>query len=276
MQTFAEQLNAVRKEHHITQEQLAQELNVSRTTISRWESGKVLPDIETIKHLSQVLNYNFFTVEGLADTAPAEEDAAKEMPADETPVTPEMPPVRKRSRGWMYAAGGLCLLALCLFVLSGIMKKPSDDAAQDKHSVAETASVKSDRAEIVVTPSDTIVYLQNFAPDSGKRGRGWSVDFSFENKSDVPFNIEKIVYYYYQDGAVRNYGEVPFSDIRHLMSNDKLLSINDPLVFGFGTDHLYYTDFKCTICGTDDNGNYIEASATVHYSKEYADAVGSP
>ncbi|MBQ3156063.1 MAG: helix-turn-helix transcriptional regulator [Clostridia bacterium] len=39
MQTFAEQLNAVRKEHHITQEQLAQELNVSRTTISRWESG---------------------------------------------------------------------------------------------------------------------------------------------------------------------------------------------------------------------------------------------
>lgn len=121
----------------------------------------------------------------------------------------------------------------------------------------------------------TIVYLQDFTPDSGKRGRGWSVDFSFENKSDVPFNIEKIVYYYYQDGVVRNYGEVPFSDIRHLMNNDKLLSINDPLVFGFGTDHLFYTDFKCTICGTDDNGNYIEASATVQYSKEYADAAST-
>ena len=39
MQTFAEQLNAVRKERHITQEQLAQEMSVSRTTISRWESG---------------------------------------------------------------------------------------------------------------------------------------------------------------------------------------------------------------------------------------------
>lgn len=275
MQTFAEQLNAVRKEHHITQEQLAQELNVSRTTISRWESGKVLPDIETIKHLSQVLNYNFFTVEGLADTAPAEEASAREALADETTVTPETPSVRQRSKGWMYAAGGLCLLALCLFVLFGIVNKPSTKAALKQQTASEAAGPKSDRAEIVVTPSDTIVYLQDFAPDSGKRGRGWSVDFSFENKSDVPFNIEKIVYYYYQDGEMRSYGEVPFSDIRHLMSNDQLLSINDPLVFGFGTDHLFYTDFKCTICGTDDLGNYIESSATVHYSKEYADAASN-
>ncbi len=280
MQTFAEQLNAVRKERHITQEQLAQELNVSRTTISRWESGKALPDIETIKHLSQVLNFNFFRVEGLADTAPAEEGTAKEMPADETsadetPVTTEMPPVQQRSRGWMYAAGGLCLLALCLFVLFGMIGKPSTKAALKQQTAAEAAGSKSERAEIVVTPNDTIVYLQNFTPDSGKRGRGWSVDFTFENISDVPFNIEKIVYCYYQDGVVRNYGEVPFSDIRHLMSNDQLLSINDPLVFGFGTDHLFYTDFKCTICGTDDLGNYIESSATVHFSKEYADAASN-
>ena len=239
------------------------------------ETGKVLPDIETIKHLSQVLNYNFFTVEGLADTAPAEEGAARETPVDETPVTPETPPVRQRSKGWMYAAGGLCLLALCLFVLFGIVNKPSTKAALKQQTASEAAGPKSDRAEIVVTPSDTIVYLQDFAPDSGKRGRGWSVDFSFENKSDVPFNIEKIVYYYYQDGEMRSYGEVPFSDIRHLMSNDQLLSINDPLVFGFGTDHLFYTDFKCTICGTDDLGNYIESSATVHYSKEYADAASN-
>ena len=61
----------------------------------------MLPDIETIKRLSQVLNCNFFTVAGLADTAPAEKVAAKETPADETPVKPEMSPVRKRSKGWM-------------------------------------------------------------------------------------------------------------------------------------------------------------------------------
>lgn len=50
--TFAEELAALRKERHITQEQLANEMNVSRTTISRWEMGKALPDIETVKRLS--------------------------------------------------------------------------------------------------------------------------------------------------------------------------------------------------------------------------------
>lgn len=36
MTTFAEELNALRKERHITQEQLAKEMNVSRTAISNW------------------------------------------------------------------------------------------------------------------------------------------------------------------------------------------------------------------------------------------------
>ena len=65
MKTFTEQLNTLRKERHLTQEQLAQELNVSRTTISRWENGTVLPDIETIKHLFSYLGFNFFQNEAL-------------------------------------------------------------------------------------------------------------------------------------------------------------------------------------------------------------------
>ena len=71
MQSFAEQLNAVRKQRNITQEQLAERMNVSRTTISRWESGKIMPDLDTIRLLSQLLDYNFFSYE---DT-PAEEPA---------------------------------------------------------------------------------------------------------------------------------------------------------------------------------------------------------
>lgn len=62
MQSFAEQLNAVRKQRNITQEQLAERMNVSRTTISRWESGKIMPDLDTIRLLSQLLDYNFFSM----------------------------------------------------------------------------------------------------------------------------------------------------------------------------------------------------------------------
>ena len=77
MTSFGEQLIAARKAKGYTQEQLAEKLLVSRTTISRWESGKIMPDIDTIKLLSKELDFNFFTVDDIlaetsasADTAP--------------------------------------------------------------------------------------------------------------------------------------------------------------------------------------------------------------
>lgn len=40
---FSEKLIALRKGRELTQEQLAEMLNVSRQSISKWESGQVIP-----------------------------------------------------------------------------------------------------------------------------------------------------------------------------------------------------------------------------------------
>ncbi|OQO69042.1 transcriptional regulator [Enterococcus villorum] len=48
-----EKLKRLRKEHGLTQENLAEKLHVSRQTISNWENGNTLPDIENLKLLSQ-------------------------------------------------------------------------------------------------------------------------------------------------------------------------------------------------------------------------------
>ena len=61
MELVGAQLAAVHKQKGYTQEQLAQKLNVSRTNIYRWESGKIIPDLETVRLLSQILEYDFFT-----------------------------------------------------------------------------------------------------------------------------------------------------------------------------------------------------------------------
>ncbi len=45
-------LKDLRKEKGLTQEQLAEQFNVSQRTVSRWETGSVIPDIDIIIELS--------------------------------------------------------------------------------------------------------------------------------------------------------------------------------------------------------------------------------
>ena len=47
-------INQLRKLSGMTQEQLAEKLNVSRQTISKWESGSSTPDIESVVKVSEI------------------------------------------------------------------------------------------------------------------------------------------------------------------------------------------------------------------------------
>ena len=49
---FNEKLQNLRKQKGITQEELAEELFVSRTAISKWESGRGYPSIDSLKGIS--------------------------------------------------------------------------------------------------------------------------------------------------------------------------------------------------------------------------------
>ena len=51
---FAEKLKELRKRKGLSQEQLAEEIGVSRQAITKWETGSGLPDIENIKILAEL------------------------------------------------------------------------------------------------------------------------------------------------------------------------------------------------------------------------------
>lgn len=48
-------IKKIREEKNITQEALAEKLNVTRQAVSNWETGKTQPDIDTIIKISEVL-----------------------------------------------------------------------------------------------------------------------------------------------------------------------------------------------------------------------------
>ncbi|MGN0993898.1 MAG: helix-turn-helix domain-containing protein, partial [Butyricicoccus sp.] len=50
---FNEKLQALRKQRGLTQEALAEALFVSRTAISKWESGRGYPSIASLKEISR-------------------------------------------------------------------------------------------------------------------------------------------------------------------------------------------------------------------------------
>ena len=52
--TFGEKLQALRKARGWSQEELAQQINVSRQALSKWESGASVPDTENVVALSRL------------------------------------------------------------------------------------------------------------------------------------------------------------------------------------------------------------------------------
>lgn len=52
--TFGEKLKKLRKDNGLTQEQLAEKLYVTRTAVSKWETGNGYPAIDSLKMISEL------------------------------------------------------------------------------------------------------------------------------------------------------------------------------------------------------------------------------
>lgn len=57
-------LQELRAKNGLTQDQLAQQLNVTRQAVSRWETGETTPNIETLKQISNAFHISINTLLG--------------------------------------------------------------------------------------------------------------------------------------------------------------------------------------------------------------------
>ena len=69
-----EKLYALRKKSGLSQEQLAEALNVSRQAISKWEGGSAMPESDKLLALSNYfgVSLDYLIKDGAPDAAPAE------------------------------------------------------------------------------------------------------------------------------------------------------------------------------------------------------------
>ena len=83
--SFGEQLASVRRGSGLTQEQFAEQLQVSRQAVSKWESGRGYPEIEKILYICN--RYQVSIADMFAEEAPPPAPSA----APDAPAVPEQP-----------------------------------------------------------------------------------------------------------------------------------------------------------------------------------------
>ncbi len=77
MKTLGKMLCEARIARQMTQETLANHLNVARTTVSNWERDEAQPDFYTLRRISELLHYDFFAID--RNTAANQEQRARKL-----------------------------------------------------------------------------------------------------------------------------------------------------------------------------------------------------
>ena len=125
---FADKLIQLRKKAGWSQEELAEQMNVTRQSVSKWEGAQSVPDLKKIIHLSALFGVS--TDYLLKDEM---EDVEYSIPSDEASTLRRVSmeeanaflSVKAMSSKPIALATFLCILSpICLFILGAVSEVP--------------------------------------------------------------------------------------------------------------------------------------------------------
>lgn len=173
-----ENIKKYRKEKGFSQETLAQELNVVRQTISKWEKGISVPDAEMLSKISEVLDVSVMTLlGGNEETVPEKTDnseIANQLYILNNQFAKELYRRRKNRRIILIVLLVLFLILpfLCVFVF---MAKPVKNA-EEAYAVIEVKSEIFSEAEIDSAINYVVNVFENEFDGCHLREIGYSGD----------------------------------------------------------------------------------------------------
>lgn len=236
-QSFAEQLVAARTAAGLTQAQLAEALHMSRQGISHWETGRALPDAETLRQLSQVLQFDFITGQPMA----AEDDA---------PEAKQVRPMRRRAR---LLASCLALAAVLAALLLWLL--PGRGTGLQSPAPAQQAVVRIIPAQNPITPSiDPVLGAEPW----------WIYRLTIQETAGVNYTIEKMTTTYrYTDGRTSVFEQGAETIAANSNTGSNVLSRGLNIRWN-GAQPLYdYADITVRLDGVDANGNELSFECVI-------------
>ena len=128
---FADKLIRLRKKSGWSQEELAEQMGVSRQSISKWEGAQSIPDLEKIIKLAKLFSVStdYLLLDELGD----EQTEAPALPGEEGPALRRVSmeeanaflEIKAETAGWIAFGVFLCILSpICLLLLAGLSETP--------------------------------------------------------------------------------------------------------------------------------------------------------
>ena len=128
---FADKLIRLRKKSGWSQEELAEQMGVSRQSISKWEGAQSIPDLEKIIKLAKLFSVStdYLLLDELGD----EQTEAPALPGEERPALRRVSmeeanaflEIKAETAGWIAFGVFLCILSpICLLLLAGLSETP--------------------------------------------------------------------------------------------------------------------------------------------------------
>lgn len=131
---FADKLIQLRKKSGWSQEELAEQLGVSRQSVSKWEGGQSVPDLDRLLSLSRLfgVSVDYLLKDELEQPGP-EETVADETPLRRVSLQEANDFLRAKAATAQPIALGvfLCILSpICLFVLGVLSERPGSGISE--------------------------------------------------------------------------------------------------------------------------------------------------
>ena len=184
MESFSKQLKEARKRKNLTQEELSKRLGISRTTVTRWEKGDILPDYANVRRLSDILEFDFLAV----SVNGCEKEGEKK---------PESAGKKGRKAVLPAVCALVLLMTLGLCLSRSFFKKdppdmPAPEKEPEKYSLAwfqkPLPNDKKAAYVEIVPEKNPIAPVYGFA-----NGNGWKYAFRIREINGIDFHLEEML-----------------------------------------------------------------------------------
>ena len=121
-------LQELRKEKELTQEQLAEQLGVARRTVSRWETGNNMPDLDILVELSDLYSVDLREILSGERKSETMDQELKETVLQVADYSSEEKNKMLRRMHWLFIVGLIGFTAFLVITLLGLEATAPYDA----------------------------------------------------------------------------------------------------------------------------------------------------